>query len=863
MIDRISAPTFAATVRPLLLSSAALAAFALPGVAMAQDASGQATPVATDTGAAAMAPAAATGNEIVVTARKQNETLQEVPVTVAVVGAKTIEDYHITKADDVTARVPTLNVQVGGSGSGGSISLRGVGSSAISAAFDSAVAFDFDGVVVSTMRMVQAGFFDTAQIEVLKGPQSLYFGKSATAGVLSIKSAEPTKDWQFGARASYEFEEHGKIIGGYASGPVTPTLGVRLAAQYSDYSRYEELQPGTPAVNNPRGIKDFVGRVTLNWNPIDSLNANFKFQYTRNENDGAISQSEVYCGANGRADEIYLLSGLVAIPAGYDCKFDGRDFLTDFAPALAANFPPPARADFTGSPYGHTDIYFGRFKLDANLTDTMSLAWVTGYIDMKAIDLDSYSYGGIGPAFSPLGNFIGNPGLLTTAAPALAATNGPGVPMGAGGSDPVNSLRQFTQEVRLASNLDGPINFMVGGFYEWRKNGFDTSQEAVNISFIAPDPITGYTADYRKISDTTSNAYSAFGSVSFKPTEALEISGGLRYTKEDKINRITIPYVHAFLTAAGFVPSGFFSGPISFRDSNVSPEATIKYKVSPAFNVFASFKTGYKSGGIDNSALPSNQLLGFASPDPAVRAATAEGLKYKSEKARGGEIGFKSELLDRTLTLNGTAYYYKYKDLQVQTFNATTVQFITQNAGAVTTKGVELEARYRTPIEGLTLSSNLSYLDGKYTADFFNPGADGVSGTADDINLKGRDVSRAPKWSGNLAFDWQIPVGNDLALGLGGNMTFSSSYWTNNTSFNDYIQRPWQTYDARVSFGQADGLWQIALVGTDLTDKYYTTSSGSRPFLAGPNPYGVPVGDDIILNHNRGRQIFLEGSVKF
>lgn len=862
MIDRTSMPTFAATIRPLLLSSAALAAFAVPGVATAQDATGPETPVATDTGAAAMAPAA-TGNEIVVTARKQNETLQEVPVTVSVVGAKTIEDYHITKAEDVTSRVPTLTVQVGGSGSGGSIALRGVGSSSISAAFDSAVAFDFDGVVVSTMRMVQAGFFDTAQIEVLKGPQSLYFGKSATAGVLSIKSAEPTKDWEFGARAAYEFEEHGKVFSGYASGPVTPNLGVRIAAQYSDYSRYQELQPGTPALNNPRGLKDFVGRVTLNWNPIDTLNANFKFQYTRNENDGAISQSEVFCGANGRADEIYLLSGVVAIPAGYDCKFDGKDFLPDFAPPEAANYPPPTGHVPNGSPYGHTDIYFGRFKLDADLTDNMSLAWVSGYVDMKAVDLDSYSYGGVGAAFSPIGNALGIPNFLALNAPALAAINGPGVPLGVGNSDPLNTLKQFTQEVRLASSFDGPLNFMVGGFYEWRENGFTTSQQAVNISLIAPDPVTGYTSDYKKVTATKSNAYSLFGSLSFKPTDALEISGGARYTHEDKVNRISFPYVHAFLVAAGFAPSGFFSGPINFNDSNISPEATIKYKVTPNVNLFASYKTGFKSGGIDNSALPSNQLLGFSSPDPAVRQATADGLKYKSEKANGGEVGFKSELFGRTLTLNGTAYYYKYKDLQVQTFNAVQVQFITQNAGAVTTKGAELEARWRTPLEGLTLSSNVSYLDGKYSSDFFNPGLDGKSGTADDINLKGRRIARGPRWSGNLAFDWTMPVGNGLAFGLGGNMTFSSSYFTNSTSFTDYVQRPWQTYDARASFGDADGRWQIALVGTDLTDKYYTVSSGARPFLAPANPYGLPAGDDIILNHNRGRLIYLEGSVKF
>ena len=102
-----------------------------------------------------------------------------------------METYGVNQVADIVSRVPTLSVQVGGSGSGGTISLRGVGSSAISASFDSAVAFDYDGVVISTMRLVQAGFFDVDQIDVLKGPQSLYFGKSATAGVFSLRSANP------------------------------------------------------------------------------------------------------------------------------------------------------------------------------------------------------------------------------------------------------------------------------------------------------------------------------------------------------------------------------------------------------------------------------------------------------------------------------------------------------------------------------------------------------------------------------------------------------------------------------------------------------------------------------------------------
>ena len=849
------------THRTNLLASAAFASLMLPQAALAQELTPIATtPVAQPVGAEADLD----GNDVIVTARKQAETLQEVPVTVSVVGAKTIAEYHIEHVADVASRVPTLNVQVGGSGSGGQISLRGVGSSNISASFDSAVAFDFDGVQVSTMRLVQAGFFDVAQIEVLKGPQSLYFGKSASAGVLSLHSAEPTANWEGSARASYEFEEQGKVIGGYLSGPLSQTLGVRLAAQYTDISRFQKLQDGTPAVNNPRGLTDFVGRATLNWRPDSTFTANLKFQYVRNTNDGAISNSDIYCGKNGRADEVWLFSGAVAFPAGYNCNTrDGRYFLTDSAPPLGKSVPKPSKAEgFNGVPFGETDLYFGRLRLDWDVTQALRLTSVSGFVDLNAVDVDAYSYGGIGPAFSPLGNAIGK--TVADFAPALAAVNGPGIPGGVGTSDPLNALTQYSQEVRLASDFSGPINFMLGGFYENRRFVLDTAQNAANVSLIAPDPVTGYTFDYDKRQVTKTDAWSVFGSLTLKPTDRLELSGGLRYTDEKKSSIISVPYVHAFLEASpAFLKTGFVSGPIKFSDSNLSPEVTLKYKVTDDVNVFASFKTGFKSGGIDNSALPTNSLLGLGSTDPAVRDAVANGLKYKSEKAKGGEIGLKSQLLDRSVTFNATAYYYVFTDLQVQNFNATTIQYVTLNAGEVTTKGVEFETRWRTPLEGLFLSGNLSYLDAKFTDAFVLPGPDGLAGSADDPNLDGRKVARAPRWSGNVAFDYTMPLGDAYSFQLGGNMAFSSRYYAANTGFDDYTQKAYAAFDARASFGASDDRWRVAVVGVNLADYLWTNTAGGRPFLAPANSFGVPIGDDIILTQSRGRQVFVEATVKF
>ena len=808
---RIARRTQSGSLRCALLCGAALGGLAaMPQAALAQDSQDE-----------VQAPE---DRVIVVQARRQNETLQEVPVTVTAIGGETLQRYNIDQVADITSRVPTLNVQVGGSGSGGQLSLRGVGSSNISAAFDSAVAFEYDGVVVSTMRMVQAGFFDVEQVDVLRGPQSLFFGKSATAGVLSLRSANPTSSWEVGMRANYEFEEKGYLLSGYISGPLSDTLGIRIAAQFNDIDEFMLAQPGTPAVNQKRGLTDFIGRVTLDWNPSDRFRANLKVQYTRNENDGALGTAEVFCGANGVADSIFLLGGAVNLPAGYNCNiFDQRYYFTDAAAPLAGGVPTPSRAaGRNGVPFGETDIWFGRLQFDLDLSDTLKLTSVSGILNMHAVDFESYSYGG----------FIPGP-------------NGTRLPGGAGSSDPVNKLEQYTQELRLSSDMDGPFNFMVGAFYEDRTITFDTAQQGVNISFLAPDPVTGFTYDWDKTHLTKTEALSFFGSVMIDLTEKLELSGGIRWTDESKVQTISVPYVHTFLLGPNFVRPGFVSGPITFKDDNFSPEVTLKYQANDDFNIFASFKTGFKSGGIDNSALPSNSL------SQAATSGDFSSLIFRSEEAIGGEIGFKSQWAGRSVTLNATVYQYVFKDLQVQNFNAQTIQFVTSNAGELTTKGVDIEASWRTPVNGLRFSSNLSYLDAKYTDDFLQPGGQGGL-----INLRGRRGSQAPEWSGNFAADWTIPLSSNLELFLSGNAAYNDGYITDETSFDDYVQPSFWTLDTNVSIGHPDGNWKLSLVATNLTDKIFVITSGGRPFLP-------PGGDDLILTQNRGRQVFAEISFRF
>jgi iron complex outermembrane recepter protein len=792
---------------------------------------------------------------ITVIARKQSERLQDVPVTVQAVTAETLDNYAIDRFEDIAARVPSLNVNTGGSGSGGSISLRGIGSSPLSAAFDSAVAFDIDGVQVSTMRLVQSGFMDLSQIDVLKGPQSLFFGKSASGGVVSLRSADPTRSLTIGGKVSYEFEKKGYIGQGFISGPISDSLGFRIASRYSKAKQnFINYAPGS--ANGPNlGEKTFDIRGTLAFEPTTAFKANLKIAYSKFDDDGPSSNLDIFCGVNGVADPVNLLSGGLPIPSGYNCDFnDGRIYQPGIATVVGSGPPQPAKGL---RPFNTSETFFGRLKFDVDLTDQFTLSSVSGYLDLDATEADAFSYGGL--AAFPFPPIPGNNTFFGTPV-------GQGAGFGAAIAN--NTLKQYTQELRLASNLDGPFNFMVGGFYEWRKFGFLTSQGAVGAPVLGQilvlggqlpaflvgpngrDLATGFTYDWTKDHITKTNAYSLFASATYDLTDQLELSGGLRWTKEDKINTIRIPYMHNVLALLGFAPSGFFSGPITFNDSNVSPEVALRYKASDDLSIYAAYKTGFKSGGIDNSALPSNSLLGFSSPNPAVVQATGDALKYKSETSKGGEVGIKSQLADRALTLNASAFYYVFKDLQVQTFNSVTVQFNTSNAGELTSKGIDVDMSYRMN-DILTLSSSVVYSRTKFT-DTFIP--DPVSFPL--VDLEGFPSRVAPKLVANFAADARVPLGG-MSLGLGANAKYSSSYFVNDTARTDltrtYKQPSYWTVDASASIGDIDDKWRLSLIAVNIGNERYANFGGLRPFA----------NDDQVLYQNRGRQIFVEGSFKF
>ena len=195
---------------------------------------------------------------------------------------------------DAAKMVPNMVIAQGGSGNGSSLRLRGIGSSSISAAFDHSVAINLDGVVVNRGRFIHNSYMDMRQLEVLKGPQSLYFGKSATAGVVSITTNDPGDEFEFEFSAGVETEYDGTFYEMIVSGPVTDTLGARLAV---GGTKNDELFENYSFDNDPNaainGAEKYYGdestnvRLTLVWEPTDDFRAKLKYNYSEFDNDGA------------------------------------------------------------------------------------------------------------------------------------------------------------------------------------------------------------------------------------------------------------------------------------------------------------------------------------------------------------------------------------------------------------------------------------------------------------------------------------------------------------------------------------------------------------------------------------------------
>ncbi|HEX8058272.1 MAG TPA: TonB-dependent receptor [Novosphingobium sp.] len=772
--------------------------------AMAQTAEPAAAPAAEEQGGL---------SDIVVTARKREETAQSVPVAVTAISEEVILQRDITSIEKIAAATPNLNVGRASNGSGAQLTLRGIGSSSTSIGIEQSVAVVVDGAYYGQGRIIQEGFFDLKRVEVLKGPQALFFGKNATAGVISLTTNDPGDKPEFIARAGYEFRSRqyqGEII---ASGPLSDTVGVRLAVRGSKMdggyfrnvsvnrtyvtSDIQSLLAGgtgnpishtaTPAAPREPGEDELLGRLTLKFTPTDRFTATLKAAYDYNKTNNSSWNYVAYeCG---------LPSGISQL-TGYRCEKDFVTHQNNMPADIAANFP---YAQKDGSLYNR----YRSWALNGNISyelDNLTLSSVTNYNTNNnrwACACD----------------------FQTSNAGQWATEN--------------STWKAFSQELRAQTTLDGPINGMIGALYQNTKRDFGQYIAFAGLRNSAAPTSDVYVAT-RKTSFTKGETFAVFGQLSWKIVPELELAGGVRYTHETKDSFFSQPYNNPGVTSIfrpANDPDGLGQITADQTFNNWSPEVTLTWKPSDDILIYGAFKTAYKSGGFSNGGINSK----FSS-NPL------DDLTFDPERARGFEAGIKTTLADNQLRLNLTAFTYKYLDLQVDFFNSPIFAFQTLTADAKTS-GVEVEFEYAPrSVAGLNLHGSLNYTDAHYTkfpnapcyaGQTIAEGCTLIGGIFTQQNLNGAPLSVAPKWTGNLGVAYEMPVGNGLKFGINVDGRYSDAYLA--SGFGNPLSRQdsYVTLDAGIRFGAEDDNWEIALVGKNLTNAFYVSGVVDGPSTGG------------------------------
>ncbi len=767
--------------------------------------------------------------EVIVTARKREESLLTVPVVAqAITGDSLTRVYN---PQDLQSYVPTLKIGEAVQSSGTRVFLRGIGTTSGDPGVDQSISLNVDGLQLTNGLAYKSALFDLGRIEVLKGPQGLFYGKNSPGGVISVVSADPTDKFEVIAGAGYEIEARTMQADFIVSGPVTDSLKLRLAARRSDSDGFFKnpavAMPGTggltPNTNRLVANQSWIVRGTALWDNGGKLNARLKVNYTFDDNRMVGSQQFSSCPDGTAAPT----GRLPYIGGGEDCVFDRTFRLVALDPAAFPGVPalgvPQLRNG--GIPSREATQWFGSFELNYDLTDKLTLTSLTAYYHLLT---DGYIS-------------TGN----TTFAGSQAV------------SQQSFRRRDLTEELRINSDFDGPINFTAGAFYQdGRLYNLSTQRGNILQGFPAIRGLGVHTVDV--------TTYSAYGQVRWKPIEQLELTGGARWSNE---KRFDTPY-----NLATGTPTFVTIARPKISSDNVKPEFTATYRPTDTLTLFASYKTGYKSGSLNI----------------ATGATAGQNNAYDNEYVKGWEVGVKSRFFDRTLAVNLAGYDYRYSGLQVTVLvpGANLLPIArTLNAGSARTYGMEFDTSYRPPeMEGMTLNAAVNWLHARfntlqnvpcYGGQMISEGCNQAFNTSTGLytaqNLDGTPLIDAPSWTGSFGFTYETPVWGDLLVAIASNTHFSSRYITTLGRRADLYQPGFAKTDLSVSLKGPNDKWQITLAGrninNEITRSTCTTSNGAGGLLtggtvAGGNTRGPAGIDEVICYPDAGREVWLTLTVR-
>lgn len=673
--------------------------------------------------------------EVIVTASKREQTLQEVPIAVSVVSAEVIEQAQVLDIKDLQTLVPSLRVtQLQGSAQTNFI-IRGFGNGANNAGIEPSVGVFIDGVYRSRVGSALADLPKLERVEVLRGPQSTLFGKNASAGVINVVTAKPDLTDYSGSVSATVGNYNQYIVRGDATGPISENLAFSVFGSKNERDGYyDNLALGT--AQNEIDRWNFRGQ--LLWAPTEALEMRFIVD--------AESMDEVCCG----------VANLVNGPTGALVNALGGQLVPEqpFAYKGYYDFDPQNKIDTQGT----------SLQIDYDLGG-MLLTSITAYRTLDQFDSGDVDY---------------------TSARLITPT---------AANERDLQIDTFTQELRLTSDNEGPLNWMVGAFYfteevsidgafgygnQFRAYADGLTGGAVSQVEAALGPVLGIPAGTffaegqgfpSEKSTLQDDTLSLFAQLDYNITDAMTLTAGINYTESDKEASVRLVSTDVFsalplgafglsaLSPLQFLPP-FLNYPNDVEDGTTNDSDTtytlrLAYDLTSDINVYAGVSTGFKasSWNLSRDSRP------FAGDIPALVAAglavpnLVAGTRYADpEESTVYEVGMKAQF--ETVGFNLAVFSQEIKGFQQNVFSGT--GFSLANAGKQSTDGIEFDMNW-VPIDSLSLAFAATWLDPVYD-DF--KGALGQSGPVD---LSGQQPAGIPELSTNTSATYRFNVGNAMS----------------------------------------------------------------------------------------------------
>lgn len=657
-------------------------------------------------------------DEIVVTARRTAERLQDVPGAVTALSGAALEEKGVTDVASIESYIPNATFYPrGGSANSAAVFIRGVGQTDDLFMFDSGVGIYLDDVYVGRVQGSLFELIDIERVEVLRGPQGSLYGKNTSGGALKIVSKRP------------DLLE--------VSGNAAVTLG-----NYDYLSGKATLN--LPIVTDKLGVRANVLRVSRDG-------------FVDNVFDGRDLQTRDFLGFQG---------SLLARPSGnlrLSISADyGKDDSIPAAPTPIIDFEYPPIGSFPALPPRKSSssqpLYYKTQNWGLNGTAEMDI----GDVRLKSIT-----------AFRELEfdnaiDYIGSPINLISAKQTQVSD-------------------QFSQELQANMSIGEVAEIVTGLFYMRERS--ETAYIIPNtiVVPVAPDFALGLPNTSLYDASLQTNSYAVFAHGVFNLTDRLSVSAGIRYSHDEKSYDAEL--------ANDVFPTANFAYDLEGGWSKWLPKAGIEYKLTPDHLLYASYATGFKSGGFN----PRATSAFFAQ-------------RYDPESNDTFELGLKSSLADGKLVLNAAAFYNVFDDFQanIRVLDPGTGLFsgLFANTSGYKSHGLELELLAQ-PTRGLSVNAHVAYFSDDFAS--FETGLFG--------NLKDKELPSAPKWNGTVSADYEFAVGDLGTLQFGGDVAYRSSTFTSLANDPRFVREAHAIVNGRITYRHRAGGWSMFVQGRNLTNK--------------------------------------------